>query len=137
MAAIIGTRTSGGHRRKSRERGEEKAGVFEPYQPYGLVYDKKKTDCILTGEQVRYFEDITDTDRYIKWPNKAGAMDVYAERDTLGGAYRGKFLPANRNNADRTPSLKEAAGELEISISIDGYTDDVEEMVKERIEGCL
>ena len=30
--------------------------------------------------------------------------------------------------------MKDAAGELEISISIDGYTDDVEEMVKERIE---
>ena len=60
-------------------------------------------------------------------------MDVYAERDTLG-ALIGVNSFSQQEYADRTPSLKDAAGELEISISIDGYTDDVEEMIKERIE---
>ena len=132
LAAIIGTGLLRSAQKEQRKR-EEKAGVFEPYQPYGLVYDKKEDRLYFNGEQVRYFEDITDTDRYIKWPNKAGAVDVYAERDTLG-ALIGVSSFSQQEYADRTPSLKEAAGELEISISIDGYIDDVEEMVKERIE---
>lgn len=47
LAAIIGTGLLRSAQKEQRKR-EEKAGVFEPYQPYGLVYDKKKTDCILT-----------------------------------------------------------------------------------------
>lgn len=112
LAAIIGTGLLRSAQKEQRKR-EEKAGVFEPYQPYGLVYDKKEDRLYFNGEQVRYFEDITDTDRYIKWPNKAGAVDVYAERDTFG-ALIGVNSFSQQEYVDRTPSLIEAAGELEI-----------------------
>lgn len=120
-------------RAEQRER-EETAQIFKPYESYGLVYNEKENRLYFNGGLVRYFEDIVSDDYYIKWPNHNGTADVYAKRDA-SGKLAGVSPFSKQAFSDRTPSLENAVCDLEISntISMNGYTDDVDEMVQERI----
>lgn len=116
---------------KQRER-EEIAQLFQAYQPYGLVYNEEKNRLYYNGELVRYFEDIISAEHYIKWPNRNGEVDVYAERND-SGEISGVNSFTHEEFTERTSSMKESTYGLEVMINKGGYTDNVEEMVKERI----
>lgn len=116
---------------EQRER-KEIAQIFRPYQSYGLIYNEQENRLYYNGELVRYFEDIVSANYYLKWPSQNGTVDVYAERNA-SGELTGVNPFSQQEFSDRTPSLKTAICELEISNTIDGYTGDVEKMVKERI----
>lgn len=116
---------------EQRER-EEIAQVFQPYQSYGLAYNEKENRLYYNGELVRYFEDIVSANYYLKWPRQNGTVDVYAERNA-SGELTGVNPFSQQEFSARTSSLQTAICELEISNTIDGYTGDLENMVKERI----
>lgn len=97
-----------------------------------MIYKEKENRLYYDGELVRYFEDIVSSDYYLKWPSQNGTVDVYAERNA-SGALTGVNPFDQQEFSDRTSSLQTAICELEISNTIDGYTGDVENMVKERI----
>lgn len=118
--------------RDTQRQKKEYAEILEVYAPFGLLYNEKENRLYYEGELVRYFEDIISTEHYLKWPNPNGAVDVYAERNA-SGELTGIKLFNQQEFLDRTTSLKTAGHDLEITINIDGYTSDVEEMVKERI----
>lgn len=97
-----------------------------------MLYSEKESRLYYGDELVRYFEDIINTDYYLKWPNQNGTVDVYVERNAAGEII--SINPFNQQEfIDRTSSLKTAGHDLEITNNIDGYTSDVEEMVKEQI----
>lgn len=58
LAAIIGTGLLRSAQKEQRKR-EEKAGVFEPYQPYGLVYDKKEDRLYFSWCRLRKLKNNT------------------------------------------------------------------------------
>lgn len=116
---------------KQRER-EEIAQLFQVYQPYGLVYNEEKNRLYYNGELVRYFEDIISTEHYIKWPERNGEVDVYAERND-SGEISGVNSFTHEAFTERTSYMRESTYGLEVMINKGGYTDNVEEMVKERI----
>ncbi|WP_434693044.1 hypothetical protein [Hungatella sp. SB206] len=111
--------------RPSDQKREEIAEIFEVYQPYGLSYDKKDNRLYYNGALVRYFEDVVDDDHYKEWPNQDGTVDIYALHDERGGV-TGLELFDDQAFADRTPSLRSALCELQITENINGYTDDGE-----------
>lgn len=116
----------------TRRQKIEYANIFEVYTPFGLLYSERESRLYYGDELVRYFEDIINTDHYLKWPNQNGTVDVYVERNAAGEII--SIKPFNQQEfIDRTSSLKTAGHDLEITNNIDGYTSDVEEMVKERI----
>lgn len=116
---------------KQRQR-KEYADIFEAYEPFGLLYNEKENRLYYEDKPVRYFEDIISTEHYLKWPYQNGTVDMYAERNASGELIGVK--PFNQQEfSDRTSSLKNAGHDLDITISIDGYTSDVEEMVKASI----
>lgn len=114
-----------------RER-EELTQLFQKYQPYGLIYKEEENRLYYNGELVRYFEDIISAEHYIKWPNRNGEIDVYAKRNA-SGEISGVKPFSHKEFAERTSAMKESTCELEITNIIDGYTDNVEQMVKQRI----
>lgn len=116
---------------KQRER-EEIAQLFQVYQPYGLVYNEEKNRLYYNGELVRCFQDIVSAEHYIKWPNRNGEVDVYGERND-SGEIAGVNSFTHESFTERTSSMKESTYGLEVMINKGGYTDNVEEMVKERI----
>lgn len=111
---------------------EEIAQVFQPYEPYGLVYREKENRLYYRGELVRYFEDIVSMAHYLKWPNQNGTVDVYAERD-IAGELTGVKAFTQEEFSDRTPSMKTAGNELIINIDGGISNGDIEEMVKRQI----
>lgn len=117
---------------QARQRAEH-AELFMVYQPYGLAYDAKTDRLYYQGELVRYFEDRVDEDHLTLWPNRDGALDVHALRNG-DGTLTGIAPFDEQAYADRTPELQDALYELQITENIDGYTDETEEMVKDRIE---
>lgn len=116
---------------KQRQR-EEKAQLFAVYQPYGLTYDAKADRLLYQGQQVRYFEDFIAPDSFTEWPQRDGAVDVYAVRDETG-ALVGVVAFDQQAFTERTSSLQDAVCELQITESIDGYTGAVEAQVKDSI----
>lgn len=131
LTVIICTRIFNFTQAEQRKR-EETAQIFSPYQSYGLIYYEKEDRLYYNGKLVRYFEDIVSSDYFLKWPNQDGTVDVYAQRDE-SGRLTGVNSFGQQEFSRRTPSMKTTTGELEISNTINGYTDDVEKMVKERI----
>ena len=104
-----------------------------------MVYDKEEDRLHYNGELVRYFEDIVNADHYLKWPNRDGKVDVYTKRSASGALISVNTF-RQQEFSDRTPSLESSICELEIcdlesanTINCDGYTAEVEEMVKEQI----
>lgn len=134
VIVYIITARAAADRQKQRR---EIAGIFEEYQKYGLIYNEKENRLYYNDDPVRYFEDIVDDDHYMKWPGKDGAVDVYAVRDA-SGELDGVKPFGQQEFKDRTPELQNEIYELQITVSetvsIDGYTDEVEEQVKDRIE---
>lgn len=117
---------------RARQRAE-RAEIFLIYQPYGLEYDAKTDRLYYRGELVRYFEDKADDAHDTQWPNRDGEVDVHALRDG-DGALTGIAPFEEQAYADRTPQLRDALCELQITENIDGYTAETEEMVKDRLE---
>lgn len=111
---------------------KEYAEIFEAYAPFGLLYSEKENRLYYGGELVRYFEDLISTEHYLKWPNQDGTVDVYVERNVSGELVGIKSFN-QQEFLGRTSSLKTAGHDLEITINIDGYTSDVEEMVEKLI----
>lgn len=111
---------------------QEYAEIFRDYAPFGLLYSEKENRLYYEDELVRYFEDIVNTEHYLKWPNQTGTVDVYAERNTSGELV-GVRPFTQQEFLDRPLSSDPAEHDLEITINVDGYTSNMEEMVKERI----
>lgn len=111
---------------------KEYAEIFRVYAPFGLLYSEKENRLYYGDELVRYFEDIISTEHYLKWPNQNGTIDVYVERNASGEIV-GVNPFTQQEFLDRTLSLETAEHDLEITINVDGYTSNMEEMVKKRI----
>lgn len=59
--------------------------MYEPYRKFGMAYDKDRNTLTYEGEYVRWFEDYYPVGdggyAGADFFNKAGTIDVYAERD--------------------------------------------------------
>ena len=118
---------------KETQKREEIASAFAVYQQFGLFYDMEADRLYYHNELVRYFEDVVSENRYKKWPNRDGTVDVHAVRGSSGELV-GMEPFGEQAFLDRTAYLQTAVCELQITESIDGYTSGIEEQVKDSIQ---